>query len=179
MFSADPLGVEPREVPGAATRRARSEDGPAYARDIGTDTASTFRARLSDATGCYVVEMDGRLIHVSWVSTSKAWTRELRAYIRPPTGHCYIYESFTAPGARGKGIYPFALASICRDAVQRGWTRVWVAVEDNNPASLKSVRKAGFEPAFTIGVARHLGRLEVKLPEELPDPAPSIDTQRA
>lgn len=179
MFTADPLGIEPREAPGAETRRATPDDGEAYARDVGTDTPGTFRARLSDATGCYVVELNGRLVHASWVTTSTAWTRELRAYIRPPTDHCYIYESFTSPRARGRGIYPFALASICRDAVERGWTRAWVAVEDDNPASLKAVAKAGFEPAFTIDITRRLGRLDVQLPKHLPDPAPSIDTKRA
>lgn len=179
MFSVDPSAAQPRQVEGARCRPATSDDATAYARDIGTDTADTFRARLSDATGCYVVEMDDRLVHASWVTTAGAWTRELRAYLDPPTGHAYIYESFTAPSARGRGIYPFALAEICRDAVRRGLARVWVAVEEDNPASLKAVTKAGFAAAFTIEVARRWGRLDVQLPKELPDPAPRIDIQRA
>lgn len=178
MFSVDPLNVQPRHVAGAGFRRAGSEDADAYARDIGTDTANSFRARLSNATGCYFVEVGGRLVHASWVTTAGAWTRELRAYLRPPAGHCYVYESFTAPTVRGRGIYPFALAGICGDAVQRGLTRVWIAVEADNPASVKAITKAGFEEAFTISLTRRWGRLAVHLPEDLPDPAPSIDTHR-
>ena len=179
MFSVDPLNVQGREVEGAIFRRAGPEDAEAYGRDVGTDSADTFRARLSDGTGCYVVEMDGRLVHASWVTTTGAWTREIRAYLYPPPGHAYIYESFTLPSARGRGLYPFALTEICRAAVQRGLARVWVMVEADNNASLKAVTKAGFEAAFTISVVRRWGRLEVRLPKELPDPAPSIGTHRA
>lgn len=178
MFCADPLGIEPREVPGAVTRRAAPDDGEAYARDIGTDTAATFRARLSDATGCYLVELDDRLVHASWVTATGSWAREVRAYIRPPAGHCYIYESWTSPDVRGRGIYPFALGGIGADAVRKGWKLMWVAVENDNEGSVKAVTKAGFQPSFTIGTIRRFGRVEVRVPKDLPGPAPTIDTGR-
>ncbi|MFN2586501.1 MAG: GNAT family N-acetyltransferase, partial [Actinomycetota bacterium] len=106
------------------------------------------------------------------VTSSAAWTREIRAYLVPPPGDAYVYESFTAPEARGRGVYPFALASICSWAVVRDIVRVWVAVERGNAPSFRAIAKAGFEPSYSIGYARRLGRLtlDVETPGDVPAP---------
>ncbi|MFN2588447.1 MAG: hypothetical protein ABR613_10080, partial [Actinomycetota bacterium] len=109
-------------------REAGPADGALYARAIGTDSAVTFRRRLTPTTHCFFVEAHGRLLHASWVTTGAAWTRELRAYLVPPRGDAYVYESFTRPEARGRGVYPFALAGICAWARDAGTRNVWVAV---------------------------------------------------
>jgi ribosomal protein S18 acetylase RimI-like enzyme len=140
-------------------REAHSGDGDAYALWIATDSAETFRARLSDSTRCFVVTREERLVHASWVTTASAWTRELRAYLAPPPGSGYIYESFTRADVRGMGIYPFALRNIASRLGQEKLERVWVAVEEDNPASVKAVTKAGFEEAFVLPYRRRLGRL--------------------
>ena len=151
-------------VEGAALRRAGAEDAERYERDIGTDAAETFARRLSETTRCYVVEAEGRLLHASWVATRAAWTRELRAYFRPPPGDAYVFESFTRSDARGRGIYPFALRELCHELSTEGFTRVWVAVEVDNPSSLRAVTKAGFEEAWRITYRRRLGILTVSPP---------------
>ena len=149
---------------GLALRALAEGDGRLYARAIGTDSASTFRARLAPDTRCFVVEDGERVLHASWVTTGCAWTRELRSYICGGPGDAYVYESFTRSDARGRGVYPFALKEICRvlDAEQVG--RLWVAVEAHNEPSLKAVTKAGFEQELTIQYARRLGRLSVNVP---------------
>ena len=50
---------------------------------------------------CFVVEDGDRFLHSSWVTTTGAWTREIRAYLCPPQGDAYVYESFTRADARG------------------------------------------------------------------------------
>jgi GNAT superfamily N-acetyltransferase len=141
--------------------RAVPGDGGRYATDIGTDSAATFAARLSEDTHCFLVSDGETLLHASWVTTSGAWTRELRAYLVPPGGDAYIYESFTRADARGRGVYPFALAHILEWAASTGIARVWVAVEEHNPPSLRAVAKAGFREAFRLSFARSLGRLRI------------------
>ncbi len=149
------------EVPGLNFRRARPDDGPRYARDIGTDSATTFATRLSDRTHCFVVEADDRLVHASWVTTAAAWTRELRAYLVPPMRDGYIYESFTRPDARGRGIYPFALRHIVTWGRTADVERLWVGVEEHNDPSIRAITKAGFREAFRLPYERKLGRLTV------------------
>lgn len=149
--------------------KASPEDGARYARDIGTDSASTFAARLSDTTHCFLVTDGDRVLHSSWATTRSAWTRELGGYLIVPEGDCYIYESFTRADARGRGVYTYGLKGICAWAAERGLHRTWVGVESNNAASLRAVAKGGFEPQLTISFRRSVGRLEVtggKCPQE-------------
>jgi RimJ/RimL family protein N-acetyltransferase len=142
-------------------REATPADGTRYANDIGTDSAATFARRLSDRTHCFFVENGTSILHASWVTTAGAWTRELRSYLVPPAGDAYVYESFTRADARGRGVYPFALASILAWAEATGIERVWVAVEEHNPPSLRAVTKAGFVEAFRLPFSRRFGRLTV------------------
>lgn len=169
FLSQRPDQAEPgrRADGGLRVRRADHSDAPRYARDIGTDSNSSFRHRLTRTTACFVAELDGRIVHSSWVTTSGAWTRELQHYVVPPRGEsrtntggeAYVYESFTRPEVRGRGAYPLVLRYIMVWAAVAGLTRVWVAVESTNAASLRAITKAGFSPGFELSFGRRLGRL--------------------
>jgi GNAT superfamily N-acetyltransferase len=167
VFHVKALSVgTPPEPPGRSiVRRATPDDAAAYARDIGTDSAGTFARRLSPETDCWLLIENDRILHASWATTSPAWTRELRAFFRPPAGDLYTYESFTRPEGRGRGAYPIVLAHLCADAAGRGLRRAWVGVEADNAPSLRAVAKAGFQPAFRVRFRRRLGRLWTGEPE--------------
>ncbi|MGH2754007.1 MAG: GNAT family N-acetyltransferase [Actinomycetota bacterium] len=156
--------AEPMERPGDGMllREAAPDDGPRYSRDIGTDTDKSFRGRLAPDVMCFVVEGEGRFLHASWVTTTGAWTREIGAFLAPPVGDAYVYESFTRADARGRGIYPFALAGIVTTMAQRGTQSIWVGVEAANTPSRKAIAKAGFEEAFTLRFGRRLGKVTTK-----------------
>lgn len=147
--------------PGVTFRAASTADADRYALEIGTDSPSTFRKRLTESTHCFVVDEGRVLLHASWVTTQGAWTRELRAELTPPAGGAYIYESFTRSEARGRGIYPFALRQIASWGKDAGLQKVWVAVEADNPASLRAITKAGFAEAFRLPYQRRIGRLRI------------------
>jgi RimJ/RimL family protein N-acetyltransferase len=142
-------------------REATAADAVRYALAIGTDSVATFRARLNARAHCWLVESGGRVVHATWMTLEGAWTRELRSCVRPPQGDAYVYESFTREDARGRGIYPFALAGICARAALRDVRRVWVGVEIHNLPSLRAVTKAGFREALEIPYRRRLGRVTV------------------
>jgi hypothetical protein len=158
---AEPLENPPSEAKG---RLATPGDAGRYALDVGTDSPVTFQDRLSEEVMCYVVEEGGRLLHASWVTTSVAWTRELRGYLSPPQGDAYIYESFTRADARGRGLYPLALAGILTEMASRDIRWVWVAVEGSNEPSQRALAKASFEPAFSLDYRRRMGRLHIQPP---------------
>ncbi|MGH2746671.1 MAG: hypothetical protein ACRDKB_01935 [Actinomycetota bacterium] len=171
VLARSPDGPRP-SASGLEFREASETDAVAYARDIGTDSARTFAARRSESTRCFVVKDGDFMVHATWMTTRGAWTRELRAYLRPPQGEAYVYESFTRAEARGRGVYPFALGEIAAWLGPRGVGRVWVAVEGGNPPSLRAVTKAGFEESFRIAYRRRLGRLWIDPPGG-PDPGAS------
>ena len=169
VILARPAGGEPPDRADLEFVEASSSDGARYARDIGTDSASTFASRLTVTTHCFLVTDGSKVLHATWVTTRSAWTRELGGYLVVPEGDCYVFESFTRADARGRGIYPFALKGICAWASERGLKSVWVGVESGNTPSLRAVAKAGFEPQLTISFRRSVGRLEVRgaqCPEE-------------
>lgn len=155
--------TEPLERPGEGLtfKRAEVSDGTRYARDIGTDSASSFTRRLADDVMCFVVEDEGRLLHSSWVTTTAAWTREIRGYLSPPPGDAYVYESFTRADARGRGIYPFALAGMVGYLGELGIRRLWVGVEATNVASQRSIEKAAFQRSFELRYTRRMGRFRM------------------
>lgn len=154
----------PRSAENLTFREASPADADAYARDIGTDSPSTFAARLSDDVRCFVVEEGDKLLHSSWLTTSAAWAREIARFLSPPEGDAYVYESFTRADARGRGIYPLALAGIVTVMADEGIGRVWVGVEASNLASRRAMEKAGFSEGFRVVFGRRLGRLWVGAP---------------
>jgi hypothetical protein len=144
--------------------RATPADADEYARAIGTDSPVTFTERLTDTTWCYLVRARGTIVLSTWCTTSVAWTREIRAFLAPPPGDAYVFESLTRPEVRGQGVYPFALTAIAADLGRTGIARVWIAVEAGNRASLRAVAKAGFEPHSEIRFHRRWGVLTIDDP---------------
>lgn|GEM_PF-1515065 len=166
IFLVRDLGgtVAPPVPEGMAVRRATAADDRSYARDIGTDSPTTFRRRLSASTGCWLLLERDRILHATWTTTGAAWAGEIRRFFRPPDGDIYIYESFTRPEARGRGAYPLILGHVCGDAAAAGLTRAWIGVEKHNEPSMRAITKAGFRPALEIEFGRRWGRLRVGQP---------------
>ncbi len=164
LFLVRDAGGEFPARDGLTFREATQEDAALYARDIGTDSAATFRRRLSPWTQCFVVEDGSRFVHASWVTSARAWTSEIGAFIAPPVGDAYIYESFTRPETRGRGVYPFALNSICTELRRQRVARVWVGAEADNEPSLRAIDKGGFQEAFQLTFHRSRGVIRVEEP---------------
>jgi GNAT superfamily N-acetyltransferase len=146
-------------------RELGPEDAPAYEKDIGTDPAPTVERRLAaPGASCWIARSADRIEHASWVETDAAWMGEAERLFVVPPGDAYIYESFTRPEVRGRGIYPAVLAAIAERLGARGLARLWIAAEATNAPSLSAIQKAGFTHAFEIGVRRRLGRVSVTMP---------------
>jgi GNAT superfamily N-acetyltransferase len=143
-------------------RRATAEDGERYADQVGTDSAVTFRRRLGPSMDCYLaLDDDDVVVHASWVTTRGAWVGELRRYFVVPDASAYVYESFTSPRARGRGIYPAMLRYIASEAARTGSKELWIGVGEDNAASLRAITKGGFVAAFEVDFSRRLGRVRV------------------
>jgi GNAT superfamily N-acetyltransferase len=151
---AVPAGIEVREATG--------DDGAGYERNIGTDSAVTFRRRLSTPGGsCWLALAGDAIVHASWVETEAAWVGEVSRYFVVPAGDGYIYESFTRPEMRGRGVYPAVLTAIAAALRPRGLNRLWIAAEQDNRPSLRAMEKAGFVPVSEIRMRLRVGRTTV------------------
>jgi GNAT superfamily N-acetyltransferase len=96
------------------------------------------------------------------VTRSGAWIGEVRRYFIVPERGAYIYESFTNPDLRGRGIYPAMLNFIATEAAQRGLGELWIGVGASNRPSVRAIAKGAFEPAFDIVFRRRLGAVRIE-----------------
>ena len=64
----------------------------------------------------------------------------------------YVGDCITVDEHRGRGIYPCGLVQLARQLRADGKSALYLFVEQDNLASLRSVRKAGFIPVATCSV---------------------------
>lgn len=98
-----------------------------------------------------------RLVHIAWVHNA-ATDRTLQARtLRVREGEAEITNCETAPSARGRGYYPMAISSVCRDLVaETDVRRIFMITSVRNASSRRGIEKAGL---------RHTGRItRLRLP---------------
>jgi GNAT superfamily N-acetyltransferase len=172
-------GGQAIHLTGIAIREVDPAESDVYERDVANEPAATVVRRLASPTSsCWVADEGGRFVHASWIETRAAWVGEADRFFVVPEGGAYIYESFTRPEMRGRGVYPAVLTAISAELAQRGIATLWIAAEATNHSSLRAIAKAGFSPSFQIEVRRRWGRTQVVVPrgaeprfsERLPGP---------
>jgi GNAT superfamily N-acetyltransferase len=89
---------------------------------------------------CFVAEMDGQIVHYSWVTTGVP----RYGCVVIGSGVAYIGPCFTLPQARGLGIYPHVLTVILRSLQQEGFLKALIQAHKDNLPSIRGIEKAGF-----------------------------------
>jgi len=126
------------------------------------------RERLRQGDTLYTFWIRGECAHIAWVSTRS----ELMA-IPKVDGQCrinvaqpaaLIYDCWTPPAMRGKGIYPSALLSILRDNADK---QLWIHCQHGNIASVRGIDKAGFKLCYRMLRTRLLGCIKLSRVDQL------------
>jgi RimJ/RimL family protein N-acetyltransferase len=104
--------------------------------------------RLSKGNHIYTKVIDGKLAHYGWLieREEKSFFFEVnQTYILPPDSAA-MFDFFTHPVARGKGLYQSALPQILHEAFQIPETKqVFISVMADNSSSRHCIEKVGFE----------------------------------
>lgn len=90
------------------------------------------------------------LAHVAWLIDSELDLRNSIRNVRIRPGEAEITHCLTAPTFRGRGIYPFAIRSLCAHAAARGIRRVFMITNVANVASQHGIERGGLERCGTI-----------------------------
>ena len=100
------------------------------------DGASRVRT-LSRAAGTLFASLkqDGRTVAAGAAAFGHGWAS--------------VHGMRTAQACRGQGLAARVLASLAAAALSRGYPRMFLQVEANNPPAQALYRRAGFEPAWT------------------------------
>ena len=100
----------------------------------------------SDDQRYFVGVLDGEQCYVSAVSDRGFRVPHRVSVTLPSANDAYVGDCFTLDTRRGRGIYPCGLAALGRSLRAEGKTRLYLFVERENLASIRSVLKAGFRP---------------------------------
>ena len=103
--------------------------------------------RWSEGHCLYGIMMDDALLAYGWVSGAAAAVGVLHAMVlHVPERSVYIWDCFTRPELRGRGLFQ----ELLRGIVERhpGIDIAYSAVDVNNAPSIRAMTKAGFRPLF-------------------------------
>jgi RimJ/RimL family protein N-acetyltransferase len=118
-------------------------DGPRLTPELDTFIRryeSELPDRVAAGDWLYVIMVEGRCAHFGSVCF---FSRQLRVLAdkmdSPVIGHC-----FTAPDARGQGLYRHALATVASRLQAAGYSRIVIETSPDNYASRRGIEAAGF-----------------------------------
>jgi RimJ/RimL family protein N-acetyltransferase len=160
---ADRVAGLPRTAP---CRRDRWEDLQACeAWSYGQMTRDEYLAHLEErrrAGGHHLYSLveHGVLVHYGWVTSrqERAADAALGLVFKPPPGSAALWDYFTHPDARGRGLYRDTLWQCMHDAVEiDGALHVFIYVYSDNSVSRRAIEKAGFEYYGSLVLERRFG----------------------
>lgn len=109
----------------------------------------------------YSAVEDRTLVHYGWVTypQRRAPDAALGLEFVPPEGSAALWDYFTHPKARGRGLYLRTLWQCLHDAVAiDGARHAYIYVYADNAISRRAIEKAGFHKAGSLVLERSFGR---------------------
>jgi GNAT superfamily N-acetyltransferase len=145
IYGADVNEVAPPPQSEAMTFRRLSDEEvrhlPSESEAFRAEQRERFeRFGFNDA---YAVFCDGELSHVSWLITPRHEAASGGRIVRLREGEAEITACFTLAKFRGRGVYGYAIRSLCQVARSRGIHRVFMKTTLQNYASQHGISKAG------------------------------------
>jgi GNAT superfamily N-acetyltransferase len=128
-------------------------------RDLGYFKALSFpegiQSRLAFGAVCNGFFLNGELANIAW--TSEGYL-EIEAGVVVRERDCVgIFDCFTMPSHRGKGIYTDTLIRLTGEIHSKGATAL-IAVDPDNIPSIRGIEKAGFRPLYRLERVCRFGR---------------------
>lgn len=100
-----------------------------------------LKERFQRGDYCFAVMSDRSVIHTRWVSIKGGWIPELGAEVILRSGEAYMYDCYTQPLMRGRGIDRAAQEFVFRALRDWGFTRTYAYVRCDHPKRMMSVRE--------------------------------------
>lgn len=176
FFSRDLRAPLPPELPlpeGVELRLARPDEmdellrggNPGHPRDL-------LHERFRCGDRCFVaVDERGGIAHCRWVTTRRAYVPELESEVVLGPGHAYMYDGFTRPDMRRRGIDGLIRCLIFRTLREAGALGVHSCVRGDNPGGLRAAGRwqlpAGHVWHLRLRRRATAFRLPVRMPASL------------
>jgi CelD/BcsL family acetyltransferase involved in cellulose biosynthesis/GNAT superfamily N-acetyltransferase len=156
MFACGLPIVEPETPPDLRIELLLPRDFDALA-DTGRYDRSTIVHTHYRGARCYVALSGSAIAAYVWITVGKTVeVPELGGSIELGPKQAYLFDCYTLPSFRGRGLYPLLL----RKAMSRatGCTKAFIVSEQGNAASKRGIEKAGFRLVQSIERTRWFRR---------------------
>lgn len=115
-----------------------------------------IQARLNSGAVCHGFFLDQELLNIGWTTNG---CLELEGGLSIPGENCIgVFDCFTLPAHRSKGVYTDTLISFARFIRDQGAAAALIAVDPGNLPSIRGIERAGFQPLFRLRRLRRFGR---------------------
>lgn len=117
--------------------------------------------RLEHEEHVYTLADEHRLLHYGWLieGQKRACFSEVRQGFEYPEGSTVLYDFYTDPSARGRGLYSGSLRALLKAIFSSGETQhAYISVLADNAPSRHVIEKLGFEYQCSLTRTRLLGR---------------------
>jgi RimJ/RimL family protein N-acetyltransferase len=109
-----------------------------------------YHRRFESGHLLLAAEDEGRGVFQAWVASGRLRIDELRRVWVIPERERVMYDVFTAPAYRGRGLYSNALRYLLSSAAILHAERFWIYARSDNTASIRVIRRCGFTEAGTL-----------------------------
>jgi GNAT superfamily N-acetyltransferase len=114
------------------------------------------RTRLDSGASCNGFFLKDELANIAW--TTRGYL-EIEHGVTIREDRCVgIFDCYTLPQHRSKGIYTDTLIRLIRNSREEGATLALIGVDPDNYASINGIERAGFEPFYRLTRRRRFGR---------------------
>jgi RimJ/RimL family protein N-acetyltransferase len=131
-----------------------------YDPQVGWQSAEDFRRcadeRFARSEMLFSISVDQKLAHYGWLiyPTRMITIPEVGQSYELPEDSAYLYDFFTHPAFRKRGMYQASLQRILVHLSSQQCTAAYIGVAPSNVPSCRAIEKLGFQPVATLGYRR-------------------------
>lgn len=128
---------------GYVFRHMTPEELPACA-ELAHVPLDEYRRRCGSGDECYATFHSGEPVNLNWLHFGPCYVYGLGLLIEAGPSECYLYNVFTAPGHRGKGLYKSTQRLLIQRLAERGIVRVRQVVAFDNSVPQLVLPRLGY-----------------------------------
>lgn len=131
-----------------------------YDPQVGWQSTEEFRRcaheRFARSETLFSISVDQTLAHYGWViyPTRSIAIPEVAQHYELPERSAYLYDFFTHPAFRQRGMYQASLQRILAHLSTQQCPAAYIGVAPSNVPSSRVIEKLGFQPSATLGYRR-------------------------
>lgn len=160
VYRLDLPGYEPTPRLGLERRELTFEDMTKLGYFKALSFPEVIQARIASGGVCHGFLLRGELVNIAW-TTDRRILLETDWPLAAPDA-IGIFDCFTMPEHRGKGIYADTLITLLQLARQRGIKAALIAVDADNAVSIRGIERVGFQPFRRIRRIRRMGHYSLR-----------------